>query len=171
MAKGFLSILLGFAIDDGYLDSEDQLLSSIFPSYAQSEFGKHLTLKHLMTMQGAFDWEEEYRHPFSENSKQYFIDDLAEQAFSTGFKDMPGKNYEYQSVSAQLLGLALRKVTNTPLSVYLSEKLWKPLRMEHSAKGSTDKKGMEKAFCCIHAVNSSDVDHPISIQSDQVISV
>lgn len=64
-----------------------------------------------MTMQAGLDWKEEYHHPFSENSKQYFVEDLAQQAFETECKEMPGQHYEYQSVAAQLLGLALRKAT------------------------------------------------------------
>lgn len=151
MAKGILSILVGCAIDDGYLQSEDQLISTIFPSYKNSRYGKFLSFRHLMTMQGGFDWKEEYHHPFAENSKQYFIDDLAEQAFNVEIKEMPGEKYEYQSIAPQLLSLALRKVVGKNLATYLSEKLWKPLGMEHSAKWSTDDKGIEKAFCCIHA--------------------
>jgi CubicO group peptidase (beta-lactamase class C family) len=151
MAKGILSILVGCAIDDGYLESEDQLVSTLFPKYAESFYGKHLTFRHLMTMQAGFDWIEEYRHPFAENSRQYFVEDLAEQAFDIGFIEMPGTRYEYQSVAAQILGLALRKAIGQDLATYLSEKIWKPLNMEFPAKWSTDEKGMEKAFCCIHA--------------------
>lgn len=151
MTKGILAILVGCAIDDGYLKSEDQLISSIFPVYKKSQYGKFLTFRHLMTMQAGFDWIEEYHHPFAPNSKQYFIDDLVEQAFEVELKEMPGEKYEYQSVAPQVLGLALRKATGKNLSDYLSEKLWKPLGMEFPAKWSTDEKGMEKAFCCIHA--------------------
>jgi len=151
MAKGILSILVGCAIDDGYLQSEDQLVSSIFPAYKNSRFGKFLTIRHLMIMQAGLDWKEEYHHPFAPNSKQYFVDDLAEQAFGIEIKEMPGEKYEYQSAAAQLLGLALKKSIGKDLSSYLSEKLWKPLGMEFPAKWSTDEKGMEKAFCCIHA--------------------
>lgn len=151
MAKGIISLLVGCAIDDGYLKSEEQLLSSFFPQYENSRYGKFLTLRHLMTMQAGLDWEEEYRHPFAENSKQYFVDDLAEQAFGVEIKSMPGKKYEYQSIAAQLLGLALKKATGKNLADYLSEKVWKPMGMEFPAKWSIDKKGVEKAFCCIHA--------------------
>lgn len=151
MAKGFLAILTGCTIDDGYLESEDQLISTIFPEYKKSSYGKYLTFRHLMTMQAGFDWDEEYRHPFAENSKQYFVEDLAKQAFSIEIKDMPGQKYEYQSVSAQLLGMALIKITGKHLSDYISEKIWKPLGMEFPAKWSTDEKGVEKAFCCVHA--------------------
>ncbi|WP_223609344.1 serine hydrolase [Chryseobacterium sp. OSA05B] len=151
MAKGILAILIGCAIDDGFLQSEDELISSVFPKYKNSHYGKYLTFRHLMTMQAGMDWEEEYHHPFSPNSKQYFIADLAQQAFGIDIKEMPGEKYEYQSVAAQLLGLALRKITGKELAVYLSEKIWKPLGMEFYAKWSTDDKEMEKAFCCIHA--------------------
>ncbi|MCD9854453.1 beta-lactamase family protein [Epilithonimonas sp. JDS] len=151
MAKGILSILVGCAIADGYLDSEDALISSFFPQYNESHYGKHLTLKHLMTMQAGLDWEEEYHHPFAPNSEQYFVDDLAAQALGVEVKEMPGEKYEYQSVAAQLIGLVLIKATGKNLADYLSEKIWKPLKMESSAKWSTDEKSMEKAFCCIHA--------------------
>lgn len=151
MAKGILSILVGCAIDDSYLQSENQLISSVFPQYKNSRFGKFLTFRHLMTMQAGLDWKEEYHHPFAPNSKQYFIDDLAKQALETELKEMPGEKYEYQSGAAQLLGLALKKATGMELATYLSEKIWKPLGMEFPAKWSIDEKGMEKAFCCIHA--------------------
>lgn len=151
MAKGVLSILVGCAIDDGYLESENQLMSTLFPAYKNSKYGKFLTIRHLMTMQAGLDWQEEYHHPFAPNSKQYFIDDLAKQAFEVDLKEMPGKKYEYQSLAAQLLGLAIIKATGKTLSSYLSEKIWKPLGMEFPAKWSTDEKGIEKAFCCIHA--------------------
>ena len=151
MAKGILAILVGVAIDDGYLQSEEQLVSTKLPKYKDSKYGKHLTFRHLMTMQAGLDWKEEYHHPFAPNSKQYFVEDLAEQALSIDVKEMPGEKYEYQSVSAQLLGLALKKAIGKDLAAYLSEKIWKPLEMEFPAKWSTDEKGLEKAFCCIHA--------------------
>lgn len=151
MAKGVLSILVGCAIADGYVDSENALVSSFFPQYKMSRYGKFLTLQHLMTMQAGLDWEEEYHHPFAPNSEQYFVEDLAAQALGIEVKEMPGEKYEYQSVAAQLIGLVLKKATGKNLADYLSEKIWKPLNMESSAKWSTDDKGLEKAFCCIHA--------------------
>lgn len=150
MTKGFLSLLTGFAIQDGFIDSENQLISTVFPQYKNCQYGKNLTFKHLMTMQAGFDWNEEYRHPFAENSKQYFIDDLEKQVFETKLKNMPGEKYEYQSISAQLLGMALTQVTGKSLSQYMSEKIWKPLGMELSGKWSMDEKGNEKGFCCVH---------------------
>ena len=151
MAKGIIAMLVGCAIDDGYLLSEEQLVSTILPKYKDSSYGKFLTIKHLMTMQAGLDWKEEYHHPFAPNSKQYFTEDLAAQALGVEIKEMPGKKYEYQSAASQLLGIALKKAIGKDLSTYLSEKIWQPLGMEFPSKWSTDENGLEKAFCCIHA--------------------
>ena len=150
MAKGFLSLLVGAAIDEGKIKNEDQLFSDFFSEFSEDKFGKHLKLKHLMTMQAALDWPEEYHHPFAPNSKQYFVNDLKKQVFERKFCYMPGTKYEYQSAAPQLLGFALRKAVAKPLAEYLSEKIWIPLGMERAAKWSVDDEGMEKAFCCIH---------------------
>ncbi|MDP9956054.1 CubicO group peptidase (beta-lactamase class C family) [Epilithonimonas hungarica] len=153
MAKGILSLLVGCAIKDGSIVSENQLVSDLIPEYRNNPYGKHLKIRHLMTMQAGYDWKEEYNHPFAENSKQYFVEDLEEQALNVAFKEMPGQKYEYQSVAAQVLGIVLKRAVGKPLSDYLSQKLWKPLQMEYAAKWSVDNKGMEKAFCCIHATS------------------
>ncbi|UQB69811.1 serine hydrolase domain-containing protein [Epilithonimonas zeae] len=151
MAKGILSLLVGCAIKDGYIKSEKQLVSDFIPEYKSDRYGKHLVISNLMTMQAGYDWMEEYNHPFAENSKQYFVEDLTEQALNVKFKQMPGQQYEYQSVAAQVLGIVLKRAVGKSLAQYLSLKLWKPLEMEYPAKWSVDNKGMEKAFCCIHA--------------------
>lgn len=151
MAKGILSLMVGACIDDHYITSENQLFSDFYPRYKAMEFGKHLTLKHLMTMQAGLDWAEEYKHPFAPNSKQYFVDDVGEQVFERDLIEMPGTRYEYQSAAPQLLGFAVRRATGKTLSEYLTEKIWSKLGMECDAKWSTDENGMEKTFCCIHA--------------------
>lgn len=150
MAKAILALLVGAAIEDGKIRNENQLFSDFYPEFAEDKYGKHLRLKHLMMMQGALDWEEAYKHPFAPNSKQYYIDDLAKQVFARKLKEMPGRKYEYQSASPQLLAFALRKAIGQSLASYLSEKLWQPLGMYQSAEWSVDGQGMEKAFCCIH---------------------
>lgn len=152
MAKAILNMLVGAAIDDGYIKSENQLFSDFYPDFADDENGRHLRLKHLMLMQAGLKWVEAYNHPFAPNAKQYYVEDLAEQVFSRKVKEMPGKNYEYQSAAPQLLAFALRKAVQRPLAAYLSEKLWLPLGMESPARWSIDSKGMEKAFCCLHAI-------------------
>lgn len=151
MAKTVTALLLGAAIDDGKIKNEDQLYSNFYSNYAKVEFGKNLTLKDLVTMEAGLDWDEKYSNPFSPNAKAYYGNSLAEAVFLRGFKEKPGQKFEYQSGATQLLGFAIRKAVNMPLSSYTTRKLWNPLGMEQNADWTTDENGMEKTFCCIQS--------------------
>lgn len=152
MAKAVTVLLLGAAIKDGKIKSENQLFSATYPTYSNIEYGKNLTLKHLASMEAGLFWNEDYKNPFSPNAKAYYGKSLAEATLQKGFKEMPGSRFEYQSGATQLLGFAVRKSINESMSGYLSKKIWKPLGMEQIAKWNTDNNGMEKAFCCINAI-------------------
>ncbi len=151
MAKTVTALLLGAAIDDGKIKSENQLLSDFYPNYANVEFGNKATLKDLATMEAGLNWDENYHNPFSPNAKAYYGNNLGKAVLIKGFKEMPGKKFEYQSGSTQLLGFAIRKAIDQPLASYASSKLWIPLGMEQNAEWNTDDYGMEKAFCCIQS--------------------
>lgn len=155
MAKTVTSLLLGAAITDKRIKDENQLFSDFYPEYAESEFGKSLTLKNLVTMEAGLDWNEHYSSPFTPNAKAYYGNSLAESVLDIPVKETPGKKFEYQSGSTQLLGFAIRQAVNMPLSSFASKKLWNPLGMEQDAYWTTDEARMEKTFCCIHS-NSRD---------------
>ncbi len=152
MAKAVTVLLLGKAIEDEKVKNLDEKYSDFYDNYANVEFGNHLTLKNLAEMEAGLKWTENYKNPFLPNAKAYYGKSLAETVFLRGFKEEPGTKFEYQSGSTQLLGFALRKALNQPLASYLSKKIWIPLGMEKPAKWSTDENGMEKTFCCIHAI-------------------
>ncbi len=151
MAKTVTALLLGAAIDDGKVSSENQLFSDFYQNYAKVPFGKTLTLKDLVTMEAGLDWDENYSNPFKPNAKAYYGNSLAEAVFYRKLKEKPGQHFEYQSGATQLLGFALRKAVNMPLAEYASQKLWGPLGMEKNALWTTDQNGMEKTFCCIYS--------------------
>lgn len=151
MAKTVTTLLLGAAIADGKIRSENQYFSDFYQNYANVPYGKNLTLKDLSTMQAGLNWNEDYKNPFSPNAKAYYGNSLGKAVLLKNFKDEPGTKFEYQSGSTQLLGFAIRKAVNMPIASYASKKLWIPLGMEHPAEWSTDDFGMEKTFCCIQS--------------------
>jgi CubicO group peptidase (beta-lactamase class C family) len=57
----------------------------------------------------------------------------------------PGR-FRYQSANTQFLGLILERVTGKKLCVYLEEKIWKPLGMEHDATWNVDSKKRKREF-------------------------
>lgn len=151
MAKSITALLLGAAIDEGKIKSENQLVSNFLPSYANRKLGNTLTLKNLTTMEAGLNWNESYYNPFAPNAKAYYGNSLGKSIFPIDFKNKPGTKFEYQSGSTQLLGFAIREAVQEPLASYAAKKLWTPLGMEQNAYWSTDDSGMEKTFCCIHS--------------------
>ena len=91
MAKTVTALLLGAAIDDGKIKSENQLLSDFYSNYANVEFGKKATLKDLATMEAGLNWNEDYQNPFSPNAEAYYGNNLGKAVLYKGFKELPGK--------------------------------------------------------------------------------
>ena len=152
MAKAFTVMLMGAAIKDGKIKSENQLYSDFYPQFAKDSLGKFLTLRDLASMEAGYYWNEDYRNPFLQNPRIYYGKNMAEALLYPKFEAKPGTRFEYQSGATQLLGFAVRKAVNVPLAYYASEKFWKPLGMESEAYWNTDEKGMEKTFCCVNAI-------------------
>lgn len=155
MAKAVTVLLLGAAIDDKKIESENQNFSDFYPDFSPNNFGSLLTLRDLAAMQSGLEWDENYKNPLSPNAKAYYGNSLSDAVFNRNLKEKPGQNFEYQSGNTQLLGFAIRKAVQLPLASYASKKLWIPLGMEQNANWTTDEVGMEKTFCCIHS-NSRD---------------
>jgi len=151
MAKSLVSLLVGFAIQDGYIKSVDQYVCEYLPDF-EDGCKKHVRIRDLLTMSSGLAWNESYLNPFGATAKAYYGRDLYKQMTKLKVVQAPGFNFRYLSANTQLLGLMLCKATGKTLSQYLSEKLWKPLGAEHNALWSLDRKGgIEKAYCCFNA--------------------
>ena len=153
VAKSILSILIGCAIDDGLIKSVDEPITNYLPELRKNGLQK-ITIKHLLQMTSGINCTESYINPFGVVAGLYYGRNLKKNVSRMKLKSEPGKEFEYLSVNAQVLGLVLETALKTKtVSEYFQEKLWQPLGMEYDATWSLDKKknGMEKTFCCINA--------------------
>lgn len=151
MAKSFISILVGIAIEEGKIKSLDQPVSDFLPEFSEGE-KKKVTLRHLVTMCSGIDFDESYVNPIGFAAEAYYGDDLRDLVFRYDAVEEPGKHFKYLSGNTQLLGFVLSKVTGMSVSEYASEKLWKPIQAQHDAFWSLDhENGDEKAYCCFNS--------------------
>lgn len=153
MAKSVTSILIGCAIDDGFIKSVQQPVTDFIPELKKSGFDK-VTVEHLLQMTSGLKFNEGYANPFGEVATFYYGKNLRKAVSKLKLKREPGKAFEYVSGNPQILGLVLeRALANKSVSAYLQEKIWQPLGMEYDAGWSLDRKnnGLEKTFCCINA--------------------
>lgn len=153
MAKSVTSILVGIAIDEGYIQSVDEAVTNYIPELTKNGFDK-VTIKHLIQMTSGLDYDEGYFNPFGDVATFYYGTKLRQEIPKMELKYEPGTKFEYLSGNTQILGLVLeRALKNKTISEYLEEKIWKPLAMEYDASWSIDNKenGIEKTFCCLNA--------------------
>lgn len=150
MAKSITTMLAQIAIQKGIFENWEQKVRAILPEIS-GKYSDSLRLWHLSTMSSGLDWDEKYKDPFSVTAKAYYGEDVRSLMYTLPIVDEPGKIYNYQSGSTQLLGLALMKASGKSLSELASEWLWKPLQAKHAAKWHTDSKGTELAYCCFNS--------------------
>lgn len=155
VAKSFVSALVGFAVQDGYIESVQDPVTRYLPELreADPQFDS-LTLEHLLDMRSGLKFNENsYVNPFAPIAKFYYGKNIKKYILQTPFEAPPGSEREYQSVNTQLLGLVLERVTDKSLAAYLEEKIWQPLGMEFPASWSYDSKKhrVTKAYCCLNA--------------------
>ena len=151
MAKTFVSILVGIAIDEGKIKSVDQLVGDFLPEYKTGENAK-LTIKHLLTMSSGVNFDENYVSPLAYPAAAYYGTDLKVLTNKYSVAEEPGKTFKYLSGNTVLLSFLLEKATGKNLSDYASEKLWIPLGAKNKAFWSLDhENGEEKSYCCFNS--------------------
>ncbi|HET8808938.1 MAG TPA: serine hydrolase [Flavobacteriaceae bacterium] len=153
MAKSVLSILVGMAIEDGYISSVQDPVTKYIPEMKSEKFGQ-ITLENLLQMTSGIQFTESYWNPFGDAAAFYYGRNLVKKTKRLKVETPPGTQFDYASGNSQILGLVLSNALpeDTTLSEYLERKLWKPLGMEYNATWSLDEKnGIEKTFCCLNA--------------------
>lgn len=153
VAKSVLSLLIGCAIEDGFIISVDDPITKYIPELKKNNFEK-VKIKHLLQMTSGIKFSENYFSPFSDAARYYYGKNLRKKLLKMKLKNEPGKKFEYHSGNSQLLGLVLeRALKGKSISEYLQEKIWIPLGMESDATWSLDwgNNPIEKTFCCLNA--------------------
>jgi len=155
MAKSYTSALVGAAIDDGFIKSvEDPITTYITELKSRNGF-ERIKIKHLLQMTSGIRGPESYWNPLGYAAKLYYGRNLRNYIshLKIGTDFAPGTHWTYSSINTELLGLIVERTSGKSLTEYLNEKIWKHIGAEFDASWSTDKKknGLEKTFCCLNA--------------------
>jgi len=151
MAKSIVGLMIGAAIDDGYIKSVDQPVSDYIPEF-RNEKNKDLRIKDVLTMSSGLNWDESYGSLFSTTTDAYYGKNIKKLIYGLEVVDKPGVSFKYLSGNTQLLAMVLEAATGKKISDYASEKFWKPMGAVNDALWSLDDEdGMEKAYCCFNS--------------------
>jgi len=152
VAKSFISLLTGIAIDEGYIKSVHDPITKYITELDTATFGK-ITIENLLDMRSGIRFNEGYFNPFAGVAKAYYGLNLKKQMLKLKTKLPPDSIWQYKSCNTQLVALAIERATGTTVQDYFHKKVWEPLGMEYDATWSIDSKKNKtiKAFCCLNA--------------------
>jgi CubicO group peptidase (beta-lactamase class C family) len=120
ITKSVVALLLGIAIDQGWVKGVDESVLSFFPEYAdiQSREKRRITLRHLLTMSSGLEWHELDTPYSSELNSENLADnalDPLRYVLEQKVVAEPGRVWNYSSGSTELLGAVLEKSIGEPL--------------------------------------------------------
>jgi CubicO group peptidase (beta-lactamase class C family) len=109
---------------------------------------RRVTIRHLLTMTGGFDWNEElpYYDPNNAASLMEASFDWVEFAINRKMAREPGTEFNYNSGETQLLAHVFHVATGRDIEEYAAEHLFAPLGIDHfywkrSPAGPVDTEG------------------------------
>jgi CubicO group peptidase (beta-lactamase class C family) len=152
MAKSFSSVLIGLAIDDGYIAGVDQSITDFVPELASEGFDK-VEIYHLLSMTSGSNYMEN-DNPFGEHVILNYTPQLEKEILKFKMESTPGEEFRYKSGDNALLALALdRALGEETITEYTQRRLWTPLGMENVGIWTLDHEGdgLEKTWCCLSA--------------------
>jgi CubicO group peptidase (beta-lactamase class C family) len=128
--KSIGSILIGIAIDRGFISSEDIKVYPYFKSYEPEENWdvrvRDVTLKSLLTMTSGYGCDD-VKSNFSCERNMYKSDDYIEYALNLPMAHTPGKHWAYNSASLWLVGEIISKESNLSMPDFAAQYLFEPL--------------------------------------------
>jgi len=141
VTKSVTSLLVGAAIQDGYIKSVDEKVSDYLPRLKNSSYDQ-VTIRNLMQMSSGVQWDEDYADPESDiNTIRWDTLSIYEQLRHELSLAAPGEVFNYNTAETNLVGTLLRSAIGNNLSTYLSEKIWLPFGMEFDAAWSLSESG------------------------------
>ena len=142
-AKSFTSALIGIAIQEGYIKSVDDSITTYLPELAKRDLRfKEITIRDLLLMSSGLAYQE-FR-PLLFNSDDiltsYYPDQRKIALVNTQISERPGQHFRYNKYHPQLLGMILERTTGMSVTAYLQTRIWDKLGMEFSGSWSIDSK-------------------------------
>ena len=152
IAKSVVSMLIGAAIQDGYIESVDDAVVDYLPRLRGGTY-EDVTVKHILQMSSGVAWNEDYADPDSDTARAPGGGmALIEYMRALPKEASPGEKFNYNTGETSIAGALLRAAIGNNLATYLTHKVWHPFGMEADASWLIDAPGgQEYGGCCINA--------------------
>ena len=128
--KSLTALLLGIAIEEGFVKDLDQNVYSFFSKEKYPDLNedlKKVKISHLLSMSSGLDADsDDWKTPG--NAGQWMgKDDWVSYILSIPLKRKPGKRWVYADINVALIGAIIEETTGMSLNDYAKTKIFDPL--------------------------------------------
>ncbi len=143
VTKSVTSILVGMAIDKGYINNIDETVGDYLYEYLTPEDSilASITIRELLTMSGGFDWNELTDPDWIYWNNWIQSDDHFLHALHIPIIHEPGTHFTYCTTGCQILSGIFTKATGYSLKAFAEEFLFAPLGIEGDRPWGADHQG------------------------------
>ncbi len=143
--KSLDSLMMGIAIEDGYIKSVDQPVSDFIQEFKGTPF-EDITIEQLLMMRSDIRYEEGLAW-FTDDAKTYYSPDMRDLVLNHMRIDAGySGQFHYNNYHPLILGMILERATGMHVADYFALKVWDKIGAEHDASWSLDseRSGFEK---------------------------
>ena len=135
VTKTVTSVIIGRAITRGDFPSIDTPVLSFFDASTVANVDdrkRRMTIRHLLTMTGGFDWNENvpYIDPRNNAVAMEASRDWVQYTINLAMAREPGAEFNYSSGETELLAHIFRQATGSDIEEYAAKYLFAPLGIE-----------------------------------------
>lgn len=118
VTKSFTSALIGIAIDQGYIQSPDKLMTEYLTEYPAFN---DISISDVLTHTTGLNWDEGNQQSWIQS------EDWIKEALSRGFFTSPGRTLLYSSANSHFLSKLIKNATGKTPGEYALDNLFNPL--------------------------------------------
>lgn len=133
--KSVTSLLVGQAIDKGFIEDSNSKVFSFFPTYSMlnDSTKKRISLANLLTMRSGLKWNEQdvfYTEVENDIVQLFITSDPIEFILSKPIIHEPGTNWYYNGGGTNLLGEIIQQSSGLKLDEFGEKYLFEPLGID-----------------------------------------
>jgi CubicO group peptidase (beta-lactamase class C family) len=132
ITKSIVGALVGIAIEQGHLKSEDDSIKNYMGDYLTNKNPslQNLTVKHVLTMTTGLDWVE-LGDMNSQGMKIPYTNDWIEFVLNQSMNFSPGTTFNYSSGNVMLLAPIIKNSTGIQADKFADKYLFSPLGIKN----------------------------------------
>lgn len=137
ITKSISSMLIGIAIDRGFIKNVEEPIYKFFPEYEfnfDTPSKRRIKIKHILTLTSGIDWAERqfpYSDPRNNEYHQIRSDDWIGYVLEQPVRDEPGTEWEYNTGSVHLLSGIIKQSTGQFADKFAEKYLFGPLGIKN----------------------------------------